>query len=216
MATDCVAHGSLLADSGLRPYRKTPTSRRSAATLALVCEPSEVRVTVTRTIDRRVRFLKSGRRHVAPPGHGELGNARPATTVPITIADCEFSQDCSRNGTTDITFYLDDPSPAGCSSVPAGSAASPTRRRCDRLTVSRRERRRRGGTGASDHAGQCITNTICNDPTVWLHGRVRSRSTTPLQRRTPRNGTATRIVGFAMFRVTGYSFNGSSWTTPGL
>ena len=132
---------------------------------------------------------------------GTIGNA---TTVPLTISNCEFSQ-ALLDGTTDITLYLDDPKPqSGCSSLPGGFSQLLASGCAVTITS--------GGTAVGDPGGDmqkqiaCLTNptapALPHDVLIAMYNAAACTSTC--------NGKGPYpILGFAMFHVTGYSFNGN-------
>ena len=135
------------------------------------------------------------------------GTIGSATTIPITISNCEFSQ-ALLDGTTDITLYVDDPKPqSGCSSLPGGFGQL-VATGCS-VTVSA------SGTVAGDPGGDlqkqipCITNPtspeLPHDVLIPMYDAAACQSSGC-------NGHGPYpILGFAMFHVTGYSFNGNKY-----
>jgi len=139
----------------------------------------------------------------ATAGWGTIG---AATTVPLTISNCEFSQ-ALLDGTTDIVLYLDDPKPqSGCSSLPGGFGQL-SNVNCA-VTVSA------SGTVAGDPGGDimkqipCITNptapTLPHDILVPMYDAAACAGSCKGHGPYP-------ILGFAMFRVSSYSFNGNKF-----
>ena len=112
LATDCALTGAPLADYS--PYRKTGQTINAPA-----CGGGQATITVTKpmTASRLADVAAGAVDRTATAKWGTLGTA---TTVPLIIPDCEFSH-ALLDGTTDITFYLDDAKPqSGCSSLPGG------------------------------------------------------------------------------------------------
>ena len=127
--------------------------------------------------------------------------------MPLTIASCEFSQ-ALLDGTTDIIIYLDDPKPqSGCSSLPGGFAQLVN----DNCAVSVSA----SGTVAGDPGGDvqkqvpCITNptspSLPHDILVPIYDSV------ACQAAGCKGHGPYSILGFAMFHVTSYSFNGNNF-----
>lgn len=135
-----------------------------------------------------------------------------ATTTPITISSCEFSN-ALLDGTADIFIYLDDPKPqSGCSSLPGGFSQLDSSD-CD-VTVT-------AGSTASGKPGAdlmkqipCITNptapALPRDVLVPMYDAAACKTSG-----CKGNGQYP-IVGFAAFRITGYSFNGNKYGGDGM
>jgi hypothetical protein len=125
--------------------------------------------------------------------------------VPITISNCEFSQ-VLLDGTTDIILYLDDTKPqSGCSSRPGGFSQLLNNSCAVTITA--------GGTVAGDPGGDlqkqvpCLTNptapALPHDILIAMYDAAACNAAGC-------NGHGPYpILGFAMFHVTGYSFNGN-------
>jgi hypothetical protein len=132
------------------------------------------------------------------------GTVNRANVLPLAIADCEWSL-ALLDGTTDITVYVDDPKKQnGCNSVPGGF-----------------------GQLARGDDGQC---SITIDADGYVDGKPggdmkkQVPCVTPLPRSVlvPMYSTSDcaatnckghgpyKILGFAEFKITGYSFNGSA------
>ena len=126
--------------------------------------------------------------------------------MPITISGCEFSQ-ALLTGTTDIVLYLDDSKPqSGCSSLPGGFSQL-VNTDCS-VVVSA------AGTVPGDPGGDlkkqvpCITNgsapALPHDVLIPMYDAAVCKADGC-------NGHGPYpILGFAMFQVTGYSFNGAA------
>jgi Flp pilus assembly protein TadG len=198
VATDCARTGSPLADYAT--YRKTGQSINTPA-----CDSGTVTITVTKTVTEGLLLNRDGRttHRSATAQWGTLGTA---TTVPITISNCEFSQ-LLLDGTTDIVLYLDDPKPqSGCSSLPGGFSQL-VDDDCA-VTVSA------GGTVAGDPGGDirkqvpCITNATA--PALPKDVLIPMYDAAACQAADCKGRGPYSILGFAVFHVTGYSFNGNA------
>ena len=138
------------------------------------------------------------------------GTIGTATTVPITISNCEFTQ-ALLAGTTDIIIYLDDAKPqTGCASLPGGfSQLNPGGTFCGVVITA-------GGlvagqTGAPDpRLDDCVTNPTApklpHDILIPMYDAAACQNTAGCKGSGPY-----KILGFAMFHVTGYSFTGSRY-----
>jgi hypothetical protein len=197
-ATDC-AKG--VATTSFTAYQT------NGATLANVpaCGSGTTTVSMTRKIDWLVA-PGGGSRDVTRSATAEWGALGTATTVPITISNCEFSQ-ALLDGTSDITLYLDDAKPqSGCSSLPGGFSQL-VNTDCS-VNVSA------GGTVAGDPGGDikkqipCVTNpsgpALPHEVLIPMYDAAACDETCKGHGPYP-------ILGFAMFRVTGYSFNGNAY-----
>jgi len=129
------------------------------------------------------------------------GTIASATTLPITIASCEFSP-AILDGTADITLYVDDPNPhTGCSATSGGFGKLTTTGDCT-LTFS-------SGTTVQGQPGNSFNGfpgCIGSLPSNVLVPIYDSNQCAP--NRCKGNGQYT-LIGFAEFRLTGYSFNGN-------
>ena len=197
VATDCALHGGPIADYS--PYRKD-----GQTISAPVCGDGQATITVTKPV---------GKIFVQPAGEvdrsatavwGTLGGA---STLPIVISDCEFDPSMLE-GTADITLYLDDPKPqSGCSSLPGGFSQLAG----DGCAVAISA----GGTAPGSPGADlqkvvpCITNptspALPHDVLIPIYDAdacaladCKGKGPYPIR-------------GFAMFRVTGYSFNGNAY-----
>jgi hypothetical protein len=149
-------------------------------------------------------LLNNDKGAVSRTAKARWGTLGTATTVPIVIADCEFTR-AMLQGTTDIVIYLDDPKPqSGCSSLPGGFSQL-VNDNCQ-VTISA------GGTAPGDPGGDvmkqipCITNptapALPRDVLIPMYNAAACAGTCKGHGPYP-------ILGFAMFHVTGYSFNGN-------
>lgn len=197
VATDCARAGSPIVDYS--PYRKTSQSINSPA-----CGSGQTTITVTTPVSDGLLFnTDSG--NVGRSATARWGTLGTAKTVPIVISGCEFSQ-ALLDGTTDITLYLDDTKPqTGCSSLPGGFSQL-LNTNCA-VTVSA------GGTVAGDPGGDvfkqipCITNPTA--PALPHDILIPMYDATACQAAGCNGHGPYPILGFAMFHVTGYSFNGN-------
>ncbi len=199
MATDCAARASdrrLLAPTRPMVPAKRSTRRRAAAATATI--------TVTRT-DRRRLFLPAADGDVTRSATAKWGTLGTATTVPLIISNCEFSQ-ALLDGTTDITFYLDDAKPqSGCSSLPGGFSQLLGTGCGVTITAD--------GTAAGDPGGDlnkqvdCITNPTA--PKLPHDILIALYDADACQAAGCKGHGPYPILGFAALHVTGYSFNGN-------
>jgi hypothetical protein len=199
VATDCAQTGAPIAD--YTPYRKTGQTINTPA-----CGSGETTITVTKPVTDGL-FLNRNAGAVDRSATAKWGTLSQATTVPLTISDCEFSQ-ALLNGTTDVTWYLDDSKPqSGCSSLPGGFSQL-VDDSCA-VTISA------GGTVAGDPGAdlqkvvECITNAtspkLPHDVLVPMYDAAACQAAGC-------NGHGPYpIVGFGALRITGYSFNGNAF-----
>jgi hypothetical protein len=164
--------------------------------------------TTTVSMKRNITFIfqpGGGNADVIRSATAKWGTIGTATTVPITISNCEFSQ-VLLDGTTDIIIYLDDAKPqSGCSSLPGGFSQLLNNSCAVTITA--------GGTVAGDPGGDlqkqvtCLTNptapALPHDVFIAIYDAAACQAAGC-------NGHGPYpILGFAMFHVTGYSFNGN-------
>ena len=197
VATDCARTGTPIDDYS--PYRKSDQTINSPA-----CGSGQATITVTMPVTDGL-FLNRDAGSVDRSATARWGTLGTATTVPIVISNCEFTQ-ALLDGTADITIYLDDTKPqSGCSSLPGGFSQL-LNNNCA-VTISA------GGTVPGDPGGDvmkqipCITNptstALPHDILIPMYNAVACQSAGC-------NGHGPYpILGFAMFHVTGYSFNGN-------
>ena len=206
VATDCVLTKAPKAAATYEIYRKTPDQVISPATPinSSSCSAGKVTITVNNDVSAGL-FLNRDARLVHKTAEVQWGTVGTATTVPITISNCEFSL-ALLDGTTDITLYLDDAKPqSGCSSLPGGFSQL-VNSDCA-VTVSA------GGTVPGDPGADlkkqvpCITNpsppALPHDVLIPMYDAAACAGTCKGHGPYP-------IQGFAMFHVTGYSFNGAA------
>jgi hypothetical protein len=207
VATDCVMTDAPQTPAAYEMYRKTPEQVISDDTpIPTTCPSDEIVVTVVKDVNSGL-LLNRDARQVQKTATVEWGTIGTANTLPITISDCEFSE-ALLDGTTDITLYLDDPKPqSGCSSLPGGFSQL-LDSDCA-VTVSA------GGTAPGDPGGDihkvvpCITNPTA--PYLPHDVLIPMYDADACQAAGCKGKGPYPIVGFAMFRVTGYSFNGNNY-----
>ena len=196
VATDCALTGSPITD--YTPYRKD-----GQTTTPPVCASNRATITVTKTVDQT--FLQQSVGDVTRSATAKWGTIGKASTLPIVIADCEFRAD---EGAT-VTLYLDDPKPqSGCSSLPGGFSQL-LGEGCE-VTITA------GGFAPGKTGGDlqkdvpCITNP--NGPPALPYGVLIPIYDAQACADAGCKGKGPyKIKGFALLRVTGYSFNGNAY-----
>lgn len=199
VATDCALTGAPIIDYS--PYRKSGQTITTPT-----CGAGEASITVTKDVDGL--FLPGVTAGAvdrsATARWGTLGSAK---TLPIVISDCEFSQ-ALLFGNDDITLYLDDTKPqSGCSSLPGGFSQLDGDG-CD-VVIST------GGTAPGDPGADlqkvvpCLTNPEA--PYLPHDVLIPMYAADACQVDDCKGNGDYPIVGFAIFRVTGYSLNGKSY-----
>ena len=198
VATDCARTGAPIADYS--PYRKTGQTISAPA-----CGSGEATITVSRPMtESRLSHLDAGEINprTATAKWGTLGTA---TTVPLIISDCEFSE-ALLDGTTDITFYLDDAKPqSGCSSLPGGFSQLLSDGCGVTVTAD--------GTVAGDPGADlqkqvgCITNPTA--PALPHDIVIAMYDAAACQAAGCKGKGPYPVLGFARLHITGYSFNGN-------
>lgn len=169
--------------------------------------------TATVSMKRNIMFMfrpGGGYADVTRSATAKWGTVGTATTVPIVISSCEFSQ-VLLDGTVDIVLYLDDPKPAsGCSSLPGGFSQLENNN-CA-VTVSAGQPVPGQPGGAVQKQVPCITNptapALPHDILIPLYDAAACQANLALCK--GGNGSYP-VLGFAMFHVTGYSFNGNNY-----
>lgn len=198
VATDCAVTGNPIAD--YTPYRKSGQSISTPA-----CGSGETTITTTKPVNEGL-FLNRNAGTVTRSATAKWGTLGAATTLPITISNCEFTQ-ARLDGDTDIILYLDDPKPqSGCSSLPGGFSQL---RSDDDCGVEVTAGGMVPGKPGADLQKQvpCITNSgaLPHDVLIPMYDADACEAAGC-------NGNGLYpIIGFAIFRVTGYSFNGSNF-----
>jgi hypothetical protein len=197
VATDCARTGSPIVDYS--PYRK-PKQTISEPT----CGNGEAVIAVTTPMTDGL-FLRRSVGSVTRTATAAWATLGQATTVPLIVSDCEFSE-ALLDGTSDIILYLDDPKPdSGCSSLPGGFSQLLSDG-CE-VTVT-------AGAAAVGSPGadlqkivECITNpsgpALPHDILIALYDAAACEAL-DCKGRGPYP-----VLGFAVLRVTGYSFIGN-------
>lgn len=206
-ATDCAKK---IETTDFVPYQTNGASLANAPT----CEADgTTTVFMTKTIDLVFWPTPGGdSRDVTRSATAKWGTLGSANTIPITISSCEFSL-AILDGTTDIYLYLDDPKPqSGCSSLPGGF--SQLRDNDCSVPISA------GGTAAGDPGGDLMKAVPCIvNPTAPA---LPSEVLIPIYDAPTCNAADCKgkgpypITGFAVFRVSGYSFNGNKYAGAGM
>lgn len=203
VATDCARDGSPIADYS--PYRKTNQTINAPA-----CGDFEASITVTKPVTEGL-LLNQNSGSVDRTATAKWGTLSQATTVPLIISDCEFTQ-ALLDGTTDIIFYLDDTKPqSGCSSLPGGFSQLLSDGCGVTVTAD--------GTVPGDPGGDlqkqvaCITNptapALPHDILIAMYDAV------ACQEADCKGHGPYPVLGFAALHVTGYSFNGNAYAGLG-
>lgn len=199
VATDCALTGAPIADYS--PYRKdgqtitTPT-----------CGDGEASITVTKDVDGL--FLpKTTAGAVDRSATAIWGTLGGATTIPLVISDCEFSE-ALLFGNDNITLYLDDTKPqSGCSSLPGGFSQLDGNECAVEISA--------GGMAPGDPGADLQKQVPCltNPTTPYLPHDVLipMYDATACQATDCKGNGSYPILGFAIFRVTGYSLNGNNY-----
>ncbi len=198
LATDCALTGSPIADYS--PYRKPGQTINAPA-----CGSGQATITATKTVDGL--FLQQNAGAVDRSATAKWGTLGTATVIPLTIPDCEFSQ-ALLDGSADITIYLDDPKPqSGCSSLPGGFGKLDASG-CEVVVTA-------GGTAPGQPGGAlhklvpCITNP--SGPALPHDVLIPVYDAAACEASGCKGKGPYPILGFAAFRVTGYSFNGNNY-----
>jgi Flp pilus assembly protein TadG len=202
LATDCAGPlNGPIPDYDYSDYRKTGQTINTPA-----CGSYEAIITVTMPVSDGL-FLNRNAGSVTRSATARWGTLSQATVVPLIISDCEFSQ-ALLDGTTDITFYLDDTKPqSGCSSLPGGFSQL-LATGCG-VTVTA------DGTAAGDPGGDlnkqvdCITNPTApklpHDILIALYDADACAAADC------KGHGPYPVLGFAALHITGYSFNGNDY-----
>lgn len=198
-ATDCVMK---VTTTNFVPYQTNGTQLANAPT----CNTTTGTTTVSMT--KRIDLLfrpGGGSKDVMRSATAKWGTLSGATTLPIVIANCEFTQ-ALLDGTTDVLIYLDDTKPqSGCSSLPGGFSQL-SDNDCEVAITA-------GGIAAGDPGGDiqkvvpCLTNPT--SPALPKDVLVPMYDAAACVAAGCKGKGPYPILGFAMFRVTGYSFNGN-------
>jgi Flp pilus assembly protein TadG len=198
VATDCALTGAPNADYS--PYRKPGQTISAPA-----CGSGEATITAAKDVDGL--FLQQSAGAVDRTATARWGTLAAANVLPIVIASCEFSQ-ALLDGSSDTIFYLDDPKPqSGCSSLPGGFSQLAG----DGCAVEVSA----GGTapgqpgGALQKVVPCITNP--NSPALPHTVLIPIYDADACEAAGCKGKGPYPILGFAAFKVTGYSFNGNNY-----
>jgi Putative Flp pilus-assembly TadE/G-like len=195
VATDCALTGSPIADYS--PYRKTGQTISTPS-----CGSGQA--TITATQDVGGLFLQQSTGDVDRTATAKWGTIGTANVLPLVISNCEFSQ-ALLNGSTDITIYLDDTKPqSGCSSLPGGFSGLDSNG-CEVTITAGNLAAGQPGVGVLTQIMQngCITPV---PKTVF----VPMYNSVACQAANCKGLGPYPIVGFAVFKITGYSFNGNN------
>ena len=168
--------------------------------------------TTTVTMTKNISFLfrpGGGNADVSRSATANWATLGTATTTAITISKCEFTEQLL-NGSTDITLYLDDPKPqSGCSSLPGGFSQLQSTG-CTVTAIA-------GGFVPGDPGGDvhkqvpCITNPDPAQPDLPYSVLIPIYDSDACKAAGCNGHGPYKILGFAMFKVTGYSFNGNAY-----
>lgn len=166
--------------------------------------------TTTVSMSRNISFVfkpGGGGGTVTRSATAKWGTIGTATTLPITISSCEFTQ-ALLVGTTDIVIYLDDTNPqTGCSSLPGGF--SQLKDDDCALTIIA------GGMVVGDPGGDimkvvpCITNST--PPALPHDVLIPMYDAAACQAAGCKGQGPYKILGFVTFTVKSYSFNGNNY-----
>lgn len=196
VATDCALTGAPIADYS--PYRKTGQTISTPA-----CGSGEATITVNKDVDGLLLTQNAG--DVDRSATARWGTLAAATTLPIVMSDCEFTQ-ALLDGPTAITVYLDDTKPqTGCSSLPGGFSQL----RDDVCEVDITA----GGTAqgqpgaALNQLEPCIISPT--GPALPHTVLIPMYDSAACSASGCTGNDAYPIVGFAAFTIFGYSFNGN-------
>ena len=164
-------------------------------------------------------WMKKNISFVFRPGGGNADVTRRATanwgtlgaasTLPIAISNCEFTQ-ALLAGTTEIILYLDDSKPqTGCSSRPGGfSQLEAGANFCAGVIIANTFVD--GQPGAPDpNLDDCITNPDPNEPPLPYRVLIPMYDASACPVATCKGNGPYKILGFASFKVTGYDFTGN-------
>jgi hypothetical protein len=184
------------------PYIRTEEHETAATP---TCGTNSVTVTVENTKDYTFgQIVGLDTFDVDRSATAKWGTLGGAHALPVAIASCEFSL-ALLDGTSDITLYLDDPKvQSGCMSIPGGFSqleAADTACRVD-IDVN--------GDVAGKPGGDLHKKVPCITP-LPKDVLVPIYDETLLTKDQHDNGQGPyHILGFAVFHVTGYSFEGGN------
>jgi Flp pilus assembly protein TadG len=200
-AIDCARN---VTTTNLRPY----STNGAEVANSPVCGSGSTTVSMRKTLTLAF-FPGGGTRTVTRSATARWQGLAAATVAPLTISSCELTTQIL-DGTTDIFLYLDDTSPqAGCSSLPGGF--SQLQSNTCTITIT-------AGTGQTvvvqGQAGAalqqlipCLTNPT--SPALPANVLVAMYDSAACGSGCRGNGSYP-IIGFAMFRISGYRLNGNN------
>jgi hypothetical protein len=170
-------------------------------------EPNTVKATVSKPVDFQFAPDDTTTRRSARARWD--GTVNQANVLPITIAECEWSQ-ALLDGTADITLYLDDPKKQnGCSSLPGGFSQLQSGDTTCSIDIDANGDAPGKPGGDLKKKVPCITNPT--NPKLPKDVLIPIYDQTVLSKADHDNGHGPyHILGFAAFHVTGYSFNGNA------
>jgi Flp pilus assembly protein TadG len=198
VATDCALTGAPIADYS--PYRKPGQTINPPA-----CGSGEATITARKDVEGL--FLQQSAGAVDRTATARWGTIAAANVLPIVISDCEFSQ-ALLEGPSDIILYLDDPKPqTGCSSLPGGFSQL-AGDGCS-VPVSAGSAAPGQPGGALQKVVPCITNPT--SPALPHDVLIPMYDSDACEAAGCTGKGPYPILGFAAFRVTGYSFNGNNY-----
>ena len=202
VATDCALTGAPISDYS--PYRKdgqtitTPT-----------CGDGEASITVTKDVDGL--FLpKTTAGAVQRSATAIWGTLIAATTLPIVVAECEWAK-FPVDASADIIIHLPDTKKqTGCASGPGGFGQLDEDRDGDRCTVQISVPGMRSG-----EPGNAFRDIIPCIPDLPAELLIPIFNDEACPDKGCQGNKLYPIVGFAVFRMTGYSFQQGSAGTLG-
>jgi hypothetical protein len=209
VATDCALSGSPIADYS--PYRKDGQTITTPA-----CQDGAATITVTKDVEGL--FLPSVTAGaVNRTATARWGTLVSATAIPLTIADCEFDRvlfgDLSSR-VDDIIIYTDTPPPGGCSS-PAGGFGmldAPRESPCEAPIIAGETASGESYTSSGNPGNKLKAQLVpCLEPMREVLIPIYDTQACEAANCKAKGNGAYSILGFAMFRVTGYSFGGNSY-----
>lgn len=194
VATDCARSAAPISDYS--PYYKSDHS-----ITAPFCGSGETTITATGPVIDGL-LMDSNAGEVDRAATAKWGTLGTASTLPMTISNCEFNE-ALLDGTLDIVIYLDDSKPqSGCSSLPGGFSQLDGDGCAVEISA--------GGTVDGSPGADLQKNVPCITPLP--HDVLIPMYDAAACQAAGCNGHGPYpILGFAMFRVTGYSFNGTAY-----
>ena len=197
VATDCALTGAPIADYS--PYRKNGQTITTPA-----CGSGETSITVTKDVDGLfLPGVTAGA--VDRSATARWGTLSEATTLPIVIARCEWAK-FPVGARTDITIHLPDTKKqTGCASGPGGFGQLDDDDDGDPCTV----RISVPGT-ASGEPGNAFRDITPCVPTLPAEILIPIFDEEACPAKGCQGNKLYPIVGFAVFRLTGYSFQQGS------